>query len=114
MALFIDPPVTTPRVHRIAFGWDSVFAILNLNVVQNLFCTVSPISKHIATRNVHVRQDIYRNRAIMDISGRKLKINRIAQTVHDSMNLGCLPAPACANMLIELTVYCPFLAPTLC
>lgn len=104
MTLFVNPPVTTPWVRRIAFGRDGVFATHHLNVIQNLFRAVGLISKHIAGRNVYVRQDIYRNGAVVDISGRELKINRIAQTVYNRMNFGRLSTTACTNMLVQFAI----------
>ena len=49
----------------------------------------------------------------MYVTTRQLNVNRIAKTIYNSMNLGCLATATGSNKLVVLAVYSPFLAPAL-
>lgn len=61
-----------------------------------------------------MRQHIHRYSGIVDITGGKLEVNRITQTIDNRVDFGCLATSAGSDMLVNLAVYSPFLAPALC
>ena len=50
----------------------------------------------------------------MNLTSCKHKANRIAQSIYNSMDLGCFTSSAYTDKLVVFVVYCPFFAPTLC
>ena len=113
MAFFIKRPVTFPRIFCIRFRRDCVVSILSLDIIQNFSCSICFVRKNGAIGNVDVRQNIDSNGGIVYVSACQLNINRIAKTIYNSMNLGCLSAATGSDKLVVLAVYSPFLAPAL-
>ena len=113
MAFFIKKPITFPRIFRIGFRRDCIVSILLLDIIQNFSRSICFISKNGAVGNVDVSQNIDGNGRIMYITACQLNVNRIAKTVYNGMNLGCLSTATGSDKLVVFAVYSPFLAPAL-
>ena len=61
-----------------------------------------------------MRQDIDSNSSVVYVSGGQLKIDRIPETIYNSMNFCRFTSAADTNKLVVFRIYSPFLAPVLC
>ena len=113
MAFFIKIPITFPRIFCIGFRRDCIVPILLSDVIQNFGCSVCLVRKNSAIGNVDVSQNINGNRGIMYVTTCQMNVNRIAKTIYNSMNLGCLSTATGSDKLVVFAVYSPFLAPAL-
>ena len=69
MTLFVKNPVTAPRIHRIGFWRNGIFAVLTLDIIQYFVCPVRFVGKDIALRNVNMGEYINSYFCIIYISG---------------------------------------------
>ena len=113
MAFFIKKPITFPRIFCIGFRRNYIVPTLLLDIIQNFSCSVCLVRKNSAVGNVDVAQNINGNSRIMYVPACQLNVNRIAKTIYNSMNLGCLASATGSNKLVVFAVYSPFLAPAL-
>ena len=113
MAFFIEKPITFPRIFCIGFWRDCIAPILLMDIIQNFGCSVRLVRKNSAIGNVDGGQNINGNRGIMYVTTCQLNVNRIAKTIYNSMNLGCLSTAIGSDKLVVFAVYSPFLAPAL-
>ena len=113
MAFFVKKPITFPRIFCIRLRRNCVISVLALNVVQDFLRSICFVRKNGAAGNVDMAQNINGNSGIMYVSTCQLNVNRIAKTIYNSMNLSRLSTATGSDKLVALTVYSPFLAPTL-
>jgi hypothetical protein len=78
MALFVNPPITIPRIRIVCFGRDAVIPAALQNIFSDFRGTIRFISKHDAFHDFHMVKDICGYLRIMHISRRKLQIQRVA------------------------------------
>ena len=88
MAIFIDMPVTIPRVDRIDFWRNRIFTVFSLDIVENAICPICLVRKNIAFRKIKARQKIYSHCGIMDVSRSEKKLQRIPQCICKGVNFG--------------------------
>ena len=113
MALSIEKPITFPRIFCIRLRRNCVISVLLLDIVQDFLRSICFIRKNGATGNIDVAQNINGNSRIMYVPACQLNVNRIAKTIYNSMNLGCLSTATGSDKLVVFAVYSPFLAPAL-
>ena len=113
MAFFVKKPITFPRIFCIRLRRNCVISVLVLNVVQDFLRSICFVRKNGAAGNIDVAENINGNSRIMYVPACQLNVNRIAKTIYNSMNLGCLSTATGSDKLVVFSVYSPFLAPAL-
>lgn len=114
MTFFISVEIAEPRLDHIAFGWDRIRCSLLCDVSANGLCSVCFIAQNVAARNIHFRKQIDGGAGIKDVSTGKQKMNRISQSIHNSMDFCSLSTATYTNKLVAFRIYSPFFAPALC
>ena len=114
VALLISVEITKPRLDHIAFGWDRIRCSLLRNVGANGLCSICFIAQNVASGNIHFRKQINGGTGIKDVSTGKQKMDRISQSIHNSMDFCSLPTTTYTDKLVVFRIYSPFFAPALC
>lgn len=114
VALLISVEIAEPRFGHIAFGWDCIRCSLLCDVSANGFCSVCFIAQNVAAGNIHFRKQINGGTGIKDVSTGKQKMDRISQSIHNSMDFCSLPTTTYTDKLVVFRIYSPFFAPALC
>ena len=114
MTFFISVEIAEPRLDHIAFGWDRIRCSLLRNVGANGLCSICFIAQNVASGNIHFRNQIDGGAGIKDVSTGKQKMNRISQSIHNSMDFCSLSTATYTNKLVAFRIYSPFFAPALC
>lgn len=114
MTFLISVEIAEPRLDHIAFGWDRIRCSLLCDVNANGFCSVCFIVQNVAARNIHFRKQINGGAGIKDVSTGKQKMDRISQSIHNSMDFWSLSTTTYTNKLVVFRIYSPLFAPALC
>ena len=114
VAFLISVEIAEPRLNHIAFGWDRVRCSLLCDISANGLCSVCFIAQNVAARNIHFRKQINGGTGIKDVSTGKQKMDRISQSIHNSMDFCSLSTMTYTNKLVVFRIYSPLFAPALC
>jgi len=114
MTFFVMPTIIIPWFFGIYFRWNGILCPLWINIITNIFCTISTIGKNITVTNIKLRKQRYCLFWIVAFTACKNKMNRVSKSVNNSMNLSSFTTFANTNKLIVFWIYSPFFAPALC
>ena len=114
VAFLISVEIAKPRLDHIAFGWDRIRCSLLCDVSANGLCSVCFIAQNVAARNIYFRKQINGGTGIKDVSTGKQKMDRISQSIHNSMDFCSLSTATYTDKLVVFRIYSPFFAPALC
>ena len=114
MTFFISVEITKPRLDHIAFGWDRIRCSLLCDVGANGLCSVCFITQNVASGNFHFRKQINGGTGIKDVSAGKQKMDRISQSIHNSVDFCSLSTMTYTDKLVVFRIYSPLFAPALC
>ena len=114
VAFLISVEITEPGLDHIAFGWNRIRCPLLCDVSANGLCSVCFITQNVAARNIHFRKQINGGTGIKDVSTGKQKMDRISQSIHNSMDFCSLSTTTYTNKLVIFRIYSPLFAPALC
>lgn len=114
VAFLISVAITKPRLNHIAFGWDRICCSLLCDVSANGICSVCFITQNVASGNFHFRKQIDGDTGIKDVSTGKQKVDRIPQSIHNSVDFCSLSAMTYTDKLVVFRIYSPLFAPALC
>ena len=101
MALLVGIPIYRPWIVDITLRWDRINSILGNDIFPDRFRTVCFVAEDIASRNIDLAEQRDRVNRIVIIAGTEQKSQRIAQAIHQSMDLRISAAPGYANRLIS-------------
>lgn len=114
MTFFISVEIIKPKLDHIAFGWDRIRCSLLGDVSANGICSVCFITQNVASGNFHFRKQIDGDTGIKDVSTGKQKVDRIPQSIHNSVDFCSLSAMTYTDKLVVFRIYSPLFAPALC
>ena len=100
MTLFVGIPIYVPRIDHVAFGRNRIGRILRINVVSYHLSAIGLVPKNIAPLNIDLAEQGDSMCCVMFIAGTQQKNQRIAQAIHQSMNLRIAAASGNAYRLI--------------
>ena len=114
MTLFVQPPITLPRVRIIRFRRYTVIPTAFQNVSPDFRCAISLVAKHNTVNDFHMVKNVCGYFGIMHISRGELQMQRITQSVYNGMNLSGFSTTADSYFLVCFASVSPFFAPAVC
>lgn len=102
MAFLVEPPVDKPRIRVIRLGRDAEVRIVVSDKLAELPLAVGSVRKDGCAFQVNPAEQFFRNRDIAGIAGGQHDLNRVAQGIHNGVNLRASAATADSNALIGL------------
>ena len=102
MAFLVEPPIDEPRVGVVRLGRDTEIRVVVGDKLTKLQLAIGPVSKDGGAFQVNPAEQFFCNSDIVDIAGGQHDLNRIAQGVHNGVNLGTSAASTNADALIDL------------
>ncbi len=103
MSFLIEPPIHIPRIRIIALGWNAEISAMISDILSQRPLSVSFVSQYSHSRTkLDCFQHLLSNLHVMHVSGGQLDMNRIAQGIHNGVNLGTSAASTDPNTLIFL------------
>ena len=87
MTLFVCVPVYRPRSNAVLFRWNRIGGPLRCDILMDRFCSIRLISKDTAYLDVDLLEQRYSMDRIVISARREHESQRIAQAIHQGMNL---------------------------
>ena len=87
MSLLVGMPIDWPRIEVITFGRNRIGGFLRINIFPDCFRSIRLIAKDVAPCDVYLAEQGYSMYRIVVIAGTEQKSQRIAEAVHQSMDL---------------------------
>ena len=104
MAFFVKVPIDIPRVGVIRLGRDAEVRVMISDKLAELPFAIGLVRKDSRPFEVNSAEQFFSDSDVTGIAGRQHDLDRVAQSVHDSMNLGASAATAHSNALIGLSL----------
>ena len=102
MAFFIEPPIDKPRVGVVRLGWDTEIRVVVSDILSKLPLAVSPVSDDCGAFQVNPAEQFFGDSDVAGVASGQHDLNRVAQGIHNSVNLGTSAAPTDTDALIDL------------
>ena len=102
MAFLVEPPIDEPRVGVVRLGWDAKIRVVVGDKLAELPLAVGPVCEDSGAFQVNPAEQFFSDSDVTGVAGRQHDLNRIAQGVHNGVNLGASAAPTDADALIDL------------
>ena len=102
MPFLVLEVITEPWINGIRFWRNAEISIPVGDVLPETIRAISLISLNDCIVQIHMIQNIISNVLIMNVSRRKLDVNRISQCIHHRMDLGISTTASDPNALIFL------------
>ena len=107
MAFLVKPPIDVPRISFTIPGRDTEIRIMVGDKLAKRPLAVSLIGKDSRSFQVNPAEQLFSDSNVMNVAGGQHDLYRVAQSVHDGVNLGASAAAAYSNALINLG-FCPY------
>ena len=107
MAFLVKPPIDVPRISFTIPGRDTEIRIMVGDKLAKRPLAVSLIGKDSRSFQVNPAEQFFSDSNVMNVAGGQHDLYRVAQSVHDGVNLGASAAAAYSNALINLG-FCPY------
>ena len=114
MPLLVGVEITGPRISAILPWRDGIVGLLLGDVVPDLLRTIGLVTKNVAPFDLKLREQINGRTCVMHLTAGEQKMDRITQSIDNSVNFCSLSSPAITNKLVVFRIYSPFFAPALC
>ena len=102
MAFLVEPPIDKPRVRVVRLGRDAEIRVVVGDKLAKRPLAVSPVSENSGAFQVNPAEQFFSDSDVTGVAGRQHDLNRIAQSVHNRVNLGASAASTDADTLIDL------------
>ena len=102
MAFLVEPPIDEPRVGVVRPGRDAEICVVVGDKLAKLPLAVSPVSEDCGVFEVNLAEQFFSDSDVAGVAGGQHDLNRIAQGIHNSVNLGTSATSTDANALINL------------
>ena len=100
MAFLVEPPIDEPRVGVVRLGRDAEIRVVVGDKLAKLPLAVSPVSKDRGSFQVNLAEQFFSDSDVTGVASGQHDLNRIAQGIHNSVNLGASATSTDANALI--------------
>lgn len=114
MPLLVGVEITGPRIGAVLPWWDGVAGLLLGDVVPDFLRAIGFVAQNVAPFDLKLREQINGRTCIMHLTAGEQKMDRIAQSVYNSMDFRGFSTPAGSDKLVVFRIYSPFFAPALC
>ena len=102
MAFLVEPPIDEPRVGVIRLGRDAEIRVVVGDKLAKLPLAIGPVSEDCGAFQVNPAEQFFSDSDVAGVASGQHDFNRIAQGVHNGVNLGTSAAPTNADALIDL------------
>ena len=102
MAFLVEPPIDIPRIGLVFSGWDAEIRIMIGDKLAQRPFAVSFVRKNGRTFQANPAEQFFSDSDIVGVASGQHNLNRIAQSVHNGVNLGTSAASTDADALINL------------
>ena len=102
MAFLVKVPIDIPGVGVIRLGRDAEVRIMVSDKLAELPLAIGLVRKDSRPFQVNSAEQFFSDSDVTSIASCQHDLNRVAQSVHDSVNLGASAATAHPNALIDL------------
>ena len=106
MAFLVKPPIDVPRISFIIPGRDTEIRIIVGDELAKRPLAIGFISQNSRSFQVNSAEQLFSDSNVMNVAGGQHDLYRVAQSVHNGMNLRASAAAAHSNALIRLG-FCP-------
>lgn len=106
MAFPVKPPIDVPRISFIIPGRDTEIRIMVGDELAKRPLAIGFISQNSRSFQVNSAEQLFSDSNVMNVAGGQHDLYRVAQSVHNGMNLRASAAAAHSNALIRLG-FCP-------
>ena len=107
MALLVKPPIDVPRISFTIPGRDTEIRVMVGNKLAKRPFAIGFISKDGRPFQGNPAEQLFSDSDVMNVAGGQHDLYRVAQSVHNGVNLGAFTAAAYSNALINLG-FCPY------
>lgn len=102
MAFLVEPPIDEPRIGVVRLGRDAEIRVVVGDKLAKLPFAVSPVSEDCGSFQVNPAEQFFCDSDVASIASGQHDINRIAQGVHNGVNLSASATSTDADALIDL------------
>ena len=102
MAFLVEPPIDVPRVGVIRPGRNTEIRVMVGNKLAKLPLAVGLVREDSRPLQVNPAKQFFGDSDVTGIASRQHDLNRVAQSVHNGVNLGASAASTHSNALIDL------------
>ena len=104
MAFLVKVPIDIPRIRVIRLGRDAEVRVMVSDKLAELPFAIGLVRKDSRPFEVNSAEQFFSDSDVTGIAGRHHDFDRVAQSVHDGVNLGASAATAHSNALIGLSL----------
>ena len=104
MAFFVKVPIDIPRVGVIRLGRDAEVRVMVSDKLAELPFAIGLVRKDSRPFQVNSAEQFFSDSDVTGIAGRQHDFDRVAQSVHDSVDLGASATATDSNALIGLSL----------
>ena len=102
MAFLVKPPIDVPRISFTLPGRDTEIRVMVGNKLAKRPFAIGFISKDGRPFQGNPAEQLFSDSDVMNVAGGQHDLYRVAQSVHNGVNLGASAAPAHSDALIRL------------
>ena len=102
MAFLVKPPIDVPRISFTLPGRDTEIRVMVGNKLAKRPFAIGFISKDSCSFQVNPAEQFFSDSNVMNVAGGQHDLYRVAQSVHNGMNLRASATAAHSNALINL------------
>ena len=102
MAFLVKPPIDVPRISFTIPGRDTKIRVMVGNKLAKRPFAIGFISKDSRSFQVNPAEQFFSDSNVMNVAGGQHDLYRVAQSVHNGVNLGASTAATHSDALIDL------------
>ena len=102
MAFLVEPPIDVPRVGVIRLGRDAKIRVVVSDKLTKLPLAVGPVREDSRPLQVNPAEQFFSDSDVAGVAGRQHDLDRVAQSIHDGVNLGASAASTHSDALVGL------------
>ncbi len=102
MSVLVKIPVTIPGISLIGLVWNAEISVMVGDILSKSPFPISFIGQNRRTLDIDMTQQVFSDFDIVSTASAELDVNRIAQSIHNSMNLRTAAASTDTDALISL------------
>ena len=109
MTFLVKPPIDVPRISITIPGRDAEVCIMIVNKLSKRPLAVGLISEGGRSFQGDTTEQFFSNGNIVNIAGSQHDLDRVAQGVHNGVNLGASPGSSSFPMDLQQSFFAPFM-----
>ena len=102
MAFLVKPPIDVPRISFTIPGRDTKIRVMVGNKLAKRPFAIGFISKDSRSFQGNPAEQLFSDSDVMNVAGGQHDLNRVAQSIHNGVNLGASAASTHSNALFDL------------